>query len=315
MARWGKEDILTDPAAILAQSPFRILVVEDDVVHFTYCEGLLAGIFGDKLQLDRATDCTTAIERLNSNSYEVCLLDYMVEGGDAKDILSGVNFGLVNTPVIVVSAFDDKSFIQDALKYGADDYVIKGQFNRAQLEQAIQYAVYRKHKELVLRQRALHDPLTGLANRHLLLDRLDEVHRYAVRYGEKYAVMMVDLDKLKSMNDTFGHEAGDRYILSAAKAILSCTRSSDTVARVGGDEFVAILKNIRAKENMVRIVSAVVGAVGAHQREPGQSFSPGCSIGMAVYPDDGETPDDLLRAADAAMYTAKRAGGGGWRLA
>ena len=305
-----------DPEEVCAKSPFRVLVVEDDLVHYTYCEYVLRLIYGDKLVLDRAVDCVSAIEKLNSQEYEICLLDYLVKDGNAKDVLSRIDFGRVTTPVIVVSAFDDRDFVLDALRHGADDYVIKGKFGNNDLHQAIQYAIYRKYKELRLRQRALYDPLTGLANRHLLFDRLEEVHRVSLRHNEKFAIMVVDLDKLKAVNDELGHEAGDRLIKVGADALVGSMRASDTVARVGGDEFVAILKNIRDKTGLSRLCTLVSQAVAnSAQSELGFGSPITCSIGLAVFPDDSSSPAEMVRLADSAMYEVKRAGGNGYRFA
>ena len=166
----NEQPAFQDPEDVCSKTPFRVLVVEDDLVHFTYCEYLLQTIYGDKLYLERATNCHDAVDKLNSREFEVCLLDYLVEGGNAKDVLSRVDFDRVDTPIIVISAFDDRQFVLDALRHGADDFVIKGRFSNTELHQAIQYAIYRKYKELRLRQRALYDQLTGLANRHLLYE-------------------------------------------------------------------------------------------------------------------------------------------------
>jgi two-component system cell cycle response regulator len=304
-----------DPEEVCSKSPFRVLVVEDDLVHFTYCEYILHSIYGDKLVLERAVDCNGAIDKLNSQEFEICLLDYLVKGGDAKDILARVDFGHVTTPVIVVSAFDDREFVLEALRHGADDYVIKGKYSENELHQAIQYAIYRKYKELRLRQRALYDPLTGLANRHLLFDRLDEVHRFSTRHVEKFAIMVVDLDKLKTVNDTLGHEAGDRLIQTSANALVASLRASDTVARVGGDEFIAILKNIRDKAGLARLCDTIRKTVAAKAlAETGLAETVTCSIGVSVFPDDSTSTAELLRQADTAMYRIKREGGDGFRF-
>ena len=305
-----------DPEEVCSKSPFRVLVVEDDLVHFTYCEYILRSIYGEKLVLERAVDCRTAVHKLNSQEFEICLLDYLVKDGSAKDVLARVDFAHVTTPVIVVSAFDDRDFVLEALRHGADDYVIKGKFSDNELHQAIQYAIYRKYKELRLRQRALYDPLTGLANRHLLMDRLDEALRFSSRHNEKFAVMVVDLDKLKQVNDSLGHEAGDRLIQCSANALVSSMRSSDTVARVGGDEFIAILKNIRDKSGLERICETVRTTVESRaSAEIGTEHGISCSIGLAIFPDDSDSPADMLRLADAAMYAVKHVGGGGFKFA
>ncbi|CAA7620865.1 Response regulator containing a CheY-like receiver domain and a GGDEF domain [Candidatus Terasakiella magnetica] len=304
-----------DPEDVCARSPFRVLVVEDENVHFTLCEFLLNNIYGDKLIIERAVDCRTAIEKLTTQAYEICLLDYLMADGNAKDVLSRLTLGQIDTPVIVVSAFDNQNFMLEALRHGADDYVIKGKFSEVELHQAIQYAIYRKYKEIRLRQRALYDPLTGLANRHLFFDRLDEVHRFALRHDEKFAVMVVDLDKLKIINDTMGHEAGDKLIQSAANGLVTSLRASDTAARVGGDEFVAILKNVRDKQSLSRLCFLIQNTIAAKALDVGMPEPASCSIGIAVYPDDTDSPAEMLRLADAAMYTVKRMGGGSYRFA
>ncbi|KIL98418.1 diguanylate cyclase/phosphodiesterase (GGDEF & EAL domains) with PAS/PAC sensor(s) [Paramagnetospirillum magnetotacticum MS-1] len=314
----GRSDPFTyqDPQDVCAKSPFQVLVVEDDLVHFTYCEHVLRSLYGDALELERAVDCLGAIELLSSGRFDICLLDYMVKDGNAKDVLTRIDFGCVDTPIIVISAFDDRDYMLEALRHGADDYVVKGRFTESDLHRAIQYAIYRKYKELRLRQRALYDPLTGLANRHLFFDRLDEVHRFSTRHGEKYAVMVVDLDRLKHVNDSMGHEAGDRYIRAAANGLVCSMRSSDTVARAGGDEFVAILKNIRDKRSLARLCTQVRDSIAA--KAEAEEDLPGpltCSIGVSVNPDDTQSPAEMLRLADSAMYAVKRQGGNGYRFA
>lgn len=307
--------VFQDPEEVCSKSPFRVLLVEDDLVHFTYCEHVLQTIYGDKLVLERAVDCQGAVDALNGREFEICLLDYMVKDGDAKDVLARVDFGHVTTPVIVVSAFDDREFVLDALRHGADDYVIKGRFSDSDLQQAIEYAIYRKYKELRLRQQALFDPLTGLANRSLLFDRLDEAHRFSSRHKEKFAVMVVDLDKLKMVNDSMGHEAGDRLIQIAANGLVSSLRASDTVARVGGDEFVAILKNIRDKHSLARLCANILKNIETRTAaESGIPTPISCSIGVAVFPDDTLSQAEMLRRADAAMYAVKRGGGGSFKF-
>ncbi|WP_152426942.1 two-component system response regulator [Paramagnetospirillum caucaseum] len=304
-----------DPEDICAKSPFRVLVVEDDLVHFTYCEHTLHSLYGDALELERAVDCPGAIAQLASGRFDICLLDYLIKDGNAKDVLTRIDLDSIETPVIVISASDDRDTMLEALRHGADDYVVKGRFAESDLHRAIQYAIYRKYKELRLRQRALYDPLTGLANRHLFFDRLDEVHRFSARHGEKYAVMVVDLDRLKHVNDTMGHEAGDRYIRAAANGLVCSMRSSDTVARAGGDEFVAILKNIRDKHSLVRLCGVVKDTIAA--KAAAEADLPGpltCSIGIAVNPDDTDSPAEMLRLADSAMYVVKGRGGNGFRF-
>jgi len=127
---------------------------------------------------------------------------------------------------------------------------------------------------------------------------------------------VVDVDKLKTVNDSLGHDAGDRLICSTANALVGSMRASDTVARTGGDEFIAVLKNVRDKAGLSRLCNVVSKALQAKAAEEMDTPSPlTCSIGVAVFPDDGALPSDILRQADAAMYRIKHAGGNGFAFA
>ena len=304
-----------DPETIMSKDPFRVLLVEDDQIHYIYAEFLLNTIFGARLQLTWVREAEEAVEQLLSNSYDICLLDYLLKGANARDVLGAVNLGLLDTAIIVVSAFEEREFVLQALRSGADDYVIKGRFNDKELERAIHYSVYRKWKEIVLRQKALYDPLTGLANRNLLHDRLQEVSKYSTRHQKKFAIMVFDVDGLKQVNDRFGHMVGDRLIKRASEVVVATLRSSDTVARVGGDEFVAVLKDVRDIEAIERICRNVCATVNGESPVAGEDLRMSCSIGVSIYPDCGLDIDELLRKADEAMYVVKRGGGNGYRMA
>lgn len=149
-----------------------------------------------------------------------------------------------------------------------------------------------------LRRQTLHDDLTGLANRALLDDRLETALHAARRSGEPCAVMVMDLDGFKAINDTYGHAAGDIVLREVAARLSSVLRAQDTAARLGGDEFAVVLPNTDT-EGAIRTAKRIVARLHV-----------GASIGIAVFPDDGATAEELLAHADQAMYRAKRAGGG-----
>jgi diguanylate cyclase (GGDEF)-like protein len=156
---------------------------------------------------------------------------------------------------------------------------------------------------------ATHDVLTGLPNRLLFMDRLDRALAHAVRNDVPVGVLYVDLDRFKDVNDTFGHEAGDRLLRETATRLAQCARDEDTVARLAGDEFAVLLPHLRTPDD----VSLVAGRILDALREPIELGSHAvhnlASVGAAVFPDDGSAPGDLLSAADAAMYRAKDRGG------
>jgi diguanylate cyclase (GGDEF)-like protein len=153
------------------------------------------------------------------------------------------------------------------------------------------------------------DPLTGLPNRELLRDRIDQAIRLATRLDQAFlGVLFVDLDRFKKINDTYGHAAGDAVLVEAAKRLRGCLRDSDTVARLGGDEFVVLLSNLRSTED-TSIVAERILAACARPIEVGENvFQISASVGVAVWPNDGQSVDELLHNADMAMYTGKGEG-------
>lgn len=156
-----------------------------------------------------------------------------------------------------------------------------------------------------LRQEATHDPLTGLANRRLFYDRLQQALRLAHRYGSKVGLLYVDLDRFKEINDTHGHHVGDAVLTEVAKRLTASIRDSDTVARLGGDEFGVILEGVQGREDMLSASDKIKQELNAETDFYGLDLDIMASIGYALYPNDGENEDALIRAADAAMYRVK----------
>jgi diguanylate cyclase (GGDEF)-like protein/PAS domain S-box-containing protein len=159
-----------------------------------------------------------------------------------------------------------------------------------------------------LRQQAHYDPLTGLPNRTLLADRLDQALREAARGDYPVGVLLLDLDEFKQVNDTFGHPVGDELLREVAAHLGDCLRSGDTVARQGGDEFVVVVPLKNGAGYCTDVAERLLQAVRAPLRLSEGEVGTNASIGIGLYPQDGETSDSLLQAADAAMYAAKKAG-------
>ena len=156
---------------------------------------------------------------------------------------------------------------------------------------------------------AHHDPLTGLPNRNLFNDRMEHAIYRAQRSGTTLALMFVDLDKFKPVNDELGHEAGDAVLKAVAERMAGCVRTSDTVARVGGDEFVAILENLDDAQSAAGVARKIIDALTLPVEVPGDKIAQvGASIGISIFPTDGTTLDDLNRCADEAMYAVKAEG-------
>ncbi|MEZ5865593.1 MAG: EAL domain-containing protein [Geminicoccaceae bacterium] len=156
--------------------------------------------------------------------------------------------------------------------------------------------------------RATHDSLTGLPNRHLLTDRLAGALDRARRAGNRVAVVFLDVDRLKSINDALGHAVGDAVLVEVASRFRLLGRSTDTVGRIGGDEFVLVLDGLKSRAEIAAAVNRYRGAFARPVVVGGRPLPVRASFGIAVFPDDGDAPDSLLRRADSAMYRAKRDG-------
>lgn len=165
-----------------------------------------------------------------------------------------------------------------------------------------------RRNEMHLENLANHDALTGLANRKLLIDRLGQATHRARRQGAGFAVLVADLDHFKSVNDNHGHAAGDRVLTTVAQRLTAAVRGVDTVARIGGDEFVLILEDVQAREDAERVASAVRSSLTEPiVLENGVQVCVGVSIGVSIYPDDSQQVERLLSLADLQMYSAKAA--------
>lgn len=168
--------------------------------------------------------------------------------------------------------------------------------------------------EKLIRHMAWHDSLTGLANRNLLSERLEEALKMAHRTGKKVAVMILDLDKFKPVNDLHGHASGDKLLKVVADRLQKCARDIDTVARLGGDEFAIVFTNIEDENNIITIADRIINSIQQPTDIDGNILQIGTSIGMSFFPQDADSPVELIRMADVALYQAKEDGRRVYRL-
>jgi diguanylate cyclase (GGDEF)-like protein len=159
-----------------------------------------------------------------------------------------------------------------------------------------------------IRHMAQHDPLTNLPNRVLFMDRLEHALELAKRQGTQLALMFVDLDNFKDINDHYGHHIGDALLQKIAQHLASSLRASDTAARIGGDEFVILLQPVNGHYDAEVVAEKIQDALKAPHHILNLELHASASIGVALYPDHGSTPTALLRAADSAMYQTKQNG-------
>lgn len=173
----------------------------------------------------------------------------------------------------------------------------------------------RRAHEDRLRHRALHDPLTGLPNRTNFIERLTRALSAAARQSEAVAVVLVDLDGFKAVNDALGHDAGDRLLMAVGQRLAACLRSGDTAARIGGDEFALLVQHVRASRDAVAVAERVVAGLRAPVMIGTREVTISPSLGVALSGMTGTGQDELLRAADMALYRAKASGRGTYAVA
>ena len=165
-----------------------------------------------------------------------------------------------------------------------------------------------KQAEEQLRHMALHDVLTGLPNRRLLAENLEGALARAQRHGHRLALLFLDLDRFKLVNDTLGHAAGDELLGEVARRLRAAVRQEDLIARLGGDEFTVVLEELQHPDNAAHLARKLIEAVARPMQLCGRELTPSTSVGIAIYPDDARSAADLSKAADAAMYRAKQRG-------
>jgi diguanylate cyclase len=291
---------------VTERAPVRVLLVEDNPGDARLVEILLSEA-GPGFEVSHAVRLDEALEELDRAEFDVVLLDLSLPDSSGFETVERVRMAVPEMPVVVLSGRDDDEFALQALQGGAEDYLVKGSGDGDLIARSIRYAIERKKAEEKLAYLAQYDPLTGLANRALFHDRLDQALARAARSGDMIALMFVDLDRFKAVNDTLGHSGGDALLQEVARRIEGRVRDSDTVARLGGDEFAIILEGLSDARNAARVARDLLKRVSEPLVLDGHEIPVSASLGIAVLPPS--EGDRLLKDADAAMYRAKRMGG------
>jgi len=261
-------------------------------------------------------DCMSAAEtHLAEHAVDIILLDLGLPDAQGLEAIQRAHAAAPGVPLVVLTGLDDELLAVQALQQGAQDYLIKGQIETRGLLRALRYAIERKTMESAalamarqMAHSAEHDFLTGLPNRMLLNDRVGQAIALATRYTKKVAVLFLDLDGFKHINDSLGHPIGDKLLQSVAKRLVDCIRGSDSVSRQGGDEFVLLLLELERAEDAAVTARRMLEAVAQPHTIDQHDLQVTASIGLSIYPDDGLDAETLIKNADTAMYQAKENG-------
>jgi diguanylate cyclase (GGDEF)-like protein len=292
----------------------RLVLVEDSAPYARLVREMLRDAWPTGLDLRHFEALGDAESQLLAGKADCMLLDLGLADAQGLQAVGTVQALAPELPVVVLTTLDDEEMAVRAVKEGAQDYLVKGRSDGELIARAVRYAIERKGAELELAHQAMHDALTGLPNRALFLDRLKQALTRAQRHPAGIAVLFLDIDSFKLINDGLGHEAGDALLVEFGGRLKSVLRPSDTIARLGGDEFTIVCDQIATPYRAVDIAERVADAVAAPFVLDGREVFVTSSIGIALTQGGAEDPGLLLRNADAAMYRAKERGGARYEI-
>ena len=325
----------------------RLLLVDDDRSIRKYYRKLL---LDTQLNVDitEADNGREALILFNSKKFDCVLLDYQLRDMTAQHVLSSMQDGpILQTPVIIISSHENYELPIELMESGAMDYIKKSCLNvdlmkttilhslaRAQFlksqrdysrsiqdrkESKFVKASIRERSKLVqsnrqLHQLAMHDCLTNLANREFLTIALNQLISQANRQHKRFAVLYLDLDGFKQVNDTLGHGIGDMLLIKVSQRIKHVLREEDILARVGGDEFVVVLRELLDINQPITVVEKISRELAREFQLGSEKATISTSVGISVFPEAGKTTEELIRSADEAMYDSKNSGKNTYRF-
>ncbi len=297
-----------------------ILLVDDDEDDYILTRDMLEQVEGTKYIIEWVSSYEAALLHLCKNSHDVYFFDYRLGEFTGIDLLREAITAGCSVPIIVLTGQGDNGIDTEAIQTGATDYLKKSEINSQLLERSIRYAIERKRTEERILHMAYYDSLTKLPNRALFHDRLTKALKKTKRYSGICALLFLDLDNFKQVNDTLEHRTGDLLLQEVADRLNTYVRSADTVARqkigvitntvarLGGDEFTILLTEIHSLQDAAKVAQRILSILSQPFYLDGYEVFVTASIGIAISPSDGDEMNTLIKNADTAMYHAKDQG-------
>ncbi|HEX2852547.1 MAG TPA: GGDEF domain-containing response regulator [Opitutaceae bacterium] len=288
--------------------PRKVLLIDDDRLQYRVTQAHFENFRSEEYELHWASTYEEGLKNLLSGAYDVCLLDYQLGPRDGLQLIKEAVAQGCRVPIVFLTAEASERVDIDAMNAGALDYLVKGEITPRAIERSLRYALKLGDTMEALRLLATRDQLTGQLNRREFDRILQEEQERALRFGHPLALVLVDIDHFKAVNDTHGHQAGDTVLREIAERLAKHVRSVDRVARFGGEEFALIL--VQADyEAAARVAQTICQA---QERTPVKvgaiTLTVTVSAGIAILPEDASTGAELISAADRALYGAKDRG-------
>jgi diguanylate cyclase (GGDEF)-like protein len=263
----------------------------------------------ERLEVIQVASLAAATDALRGLTPACILLDLGLPDADGSEVVREMRAVAPDIPIVVLTGLDDDDVGAESLRSGAQDYLVKGEVQASLLKRCVHQAAERIRVQAGLQQLALYDALTGVSNRVLFNDRFETALARARRRGRRLAVMVIDLDLFKDVNDRLGHAAGDDVLRAVANQMGAALRSEDTLARLGGDEFGVLCEDASHREEICAVAERLLAAIATPIALASGTASVQGSIGIAFarFRDQSEA---VLRHADRAMYAAKSRGHG-----
>ena len=290
----------------MPEEQINVLVVEDNPGDVRLIREMLAEANESSFNVEHVNQLSTGLERLTQSGIHVVLLDLSLPDSQGLDTFIQLYAHVPDVPVIILTGLDDETLGQIAAREGAQDYLVKGQITSPTLARAIRFAIERQRLLAELNTKSLVDPLTSLYNRRAFFALADRQIRVANRSQRGLLTLFIDVDNFKQINDSLGHQAGDRVLQEVANVLRVTFRHSDILARMGGDEFAILAIELNNKDGEAVIRRLRQNSKNRMGQMPGLS-QVSLSIGLARYdPTQPCSVDELLGLADARMYAEKR---------
>jgi len=298
----------------------RVLIIDDE----EQIRSLLIDILGDSYQCSEASSAEEALTLLTETTPDLVISDIDMGGMSGLDLVPMVHTLSPDTVVVMISGNQDIEFAIEALRVGAFDYISKPidiRHVEAAVERALKHSqllkekrTYKEQLEALLKKLVYYDTVTQLPNRALFEDRLTQAVAFAKATNQSLGVLFISLDQFKKVNDSLGHGPGDVLLREFAERLKSCIGDSDTVARFGSDEFALLRTQIDGTNDVIETIGMLSQVLKFSFDLPGHELFATASVGVSLFPMDGEDCQTLLKNAGAALYRAKKSGGANYQF-